>query len=121
MSSPRFTTVEEYLDTFPDETRQVLEDVRRTLHRAVPGSGEAISYQIPTITLDGSALLYFAGWRQHVSVYPVPEGDAELARLLAPYLSGASTLKFPLSQPMPHDVLERVARTHLERRRQGAP
>ena len=120
MASPKFMSVEEYLDTFPPQTRAVLEDVRRTLHRAVPGAGEAISYQIPTITLDGSALLYFAGWKQHVSLYPVPEGDAELEQLLAPYRSGASTLKFPLSRPMPRHVLPEVARRHVERRRQDA-
>ncbi len=110
------TTVEAYLASFPTEVREVLEQVRAAILRAVPGAGERISYQIPTITVDDRPLLYFAGWKRHVSLYPVPDGDTAFEDAVAPYRSDRSTLKFPLSKPVPYDLVERVAAAHLEQR-----
>jgi uncharacterized protein YdhG (YjbR/CyaY superfamily) len=115
----RFASVEEYVASFPADVQAVLEEVRDTIVRAVPDAGEKISYQIPTVTVDGSALLYYAGWKEHISIYPLPEGDAELDAALAPYISGASTAKFPLAEPIPYDLVARIARQHLANRTSG--
>ena len=95
----------------------VLQKVRQTVHAAVPGGGEeAIRYNMPTITLDGSSLVHFAGWKKHLSVYPEPDGDAVLTRDLAPFRGGKGTLKFPLDEPIPYDLIGRVARQLVARR-----
>ena len=52
------TTIDGYLDCFPDEVRALLGEVRRTIHTAAPGAAETISYGIPTVTLDGRPLIY---------------------------------------------------------------
>ena len=104
-----FETVDDYIASFPPATQRVLEDVRRTMHAALPGAGETISYNIPTLTLDGRAVVYFAGWKRHVSVYPVPLGDPDYEAALQPYRSGASTGKFPLSEPVPYDLVGKIA------------
>ena len=70
-----FATVDEYIASFPSAVQHVLQEIRRTMHTVVPGAGETISYNIPTITLGGGPLVYFAGWKRHVSVYPIPDGD----------------------------------------------
>ncbi len=111
-----FETVDAYIASFPDDVRQSLEAVRQTLHAAVPGAGERISYQIPTLTLDDRSLVHFAGWKRHLSLYPGPDGDADLERELAPYRSGRGTLRFPLNEPMPLDVIARVARCLVDQR-----
>jgi uncharacterized protein YdhG (YjbR/CyaY superfamily) len=111
-----FSSVGEYIASFPAHVRPVLEDVRRAIRGAVPGAGEAISYGIAAITLDGAPLLYFAGWKRHVSMYPVPPGDADFERRLEPYRSAKSTLKFPLSEPLPADLIAEIARRHAEAR-----
>ena len=98
----------------------ILEQVRRAILGAVPGAGETISYQIPTITLGGRPLLYFAGWKRHISLYPAPAGDEGLERRLAPYRSAKSTLKFPLSRPVPYDLIAQVAKLSLAQRQGGA-
>jgi uncharacterized protein YdhG (YjbR/CyaY superfamily) len=54
-------------------------------------------------------VVYFAGWKHHVSVYPVPHGDDGLAAELAPYLAGKGTLKFPLAKPIPYSLIAKVA------------
>ena len=111
-----FADVDAYIGSFPADVQQVLDTVRRTLHEAVPGAGERISYQIPTITVDGRSLVHFAGWKRHISLYPGPEGDADLDAALAPYRSGQGTLRFPLDQPMPLALIARVARCLADQR-----
>jgi uncharacterized protein YdhG (YjbR/CyaY superfamily) len=119
MVDQQFGSVEEYIGSFPADVRAILEHVRRAILDAVPGAGETISYQIPTITLDGRRLLYFAGWKHHISVYPAPAGDEDLERRLGPYRSAKSTLKFPLSRPVPYDLIEQVAKLALRQRQDG--
>ena len=103
-------SVDDYIAEFPADVQEVLQAVRRTIHATIPGAGEKISYRIPTVTLDGRWVVYFAGWRDHVSLYPVPEVDAETAEQIAPYRSGKGTLRFPLDQPVPHDLITRLVR-----------
>jgi uncharacterized protein YdhG (YjbR/CyaY superfamily) len=102
-------TVDDYLAGFPAETRAVLTEIRRTMHAAVPGAGETISYDIPALTLGGRTIVHYAGWKHHVSVYPVPDGDDAYQAAVAPYRSGASTAKFPLARPVPYDLIARIA------------
>jgi uncharacterized protein YdhG (YjbR/CyaY superfamily) len=109
-----FATVDEYIASFPDETQSVLQEMRRTIHRVVPDAEERISYQIPAITSGGRIVVYFAGWKHHVSVYPVPDGDEDFERLVAPYRASKGTLKFLLSEPIPYGVIETVSRHLLD-------
>ena len=115
-----FLDVDDYIATFPTDVQQVLSEIRRTIHAAVPGSVEKISYDIPTMTLDGKRYVHFAGWAKHVSLYPVPELEETeagyaLATKLEPYLAGKGTLKFPLNKPIPYDLIGRVAAALAER------
>lgn len=99
------SSVDAYIASFPDDVGTVLSDVRHTIGRAVPHARETISYRIPAVTVNGNTLVYFAGWKHHVSVYPVPDGDATFQAAVAPYRSGRGTLRFPLGQPVPHDLV----------------
>ncbi len=105
----KFSDVDAYISSFPAEVQSVLADIRRTIHEAVPGSAEVISYNIPTMTRDGQRYVHFAGWKSHISLYPVPEGDEALARELEPYEEGKGTLRFSLKQPIPYELIGRVA------------
>lgn len=114
------TTVDEYIASFPPEVRPVLEDARRAVRAAVPDAGETISYGIATFTVAGRSLVYLAGWKHHVSVYPVPSGDPALEAAIAPYRAAKGTLKFPLNRPVPYDLIERVAARLLAQREDAA-
>jgi uncharacterized protein YdhG (YjbR/CyaY superfamily) len=111
-----FETVDEYIASFPAEVREILDEVRRTLHAAVPDAGEKISYQIPTITLAGTSLLHFSAWKTHLAIYPIPPTDPALTEALTPYHSGKGTLKFPFNKPIPYDLITRVAEAFLAAR-----
>ena len=106
----KFSSVEDYLDSFPADVRRALEELRSVILGAVDGAQETISYNIPTVRVDGRPVVHYAGWKQHLSLYPVPAGDDELAREVAPYVAGKGTLKFPLDQPLPRDLVARIAR-----------
>ena len=115
----QFGTVDEYIASFPPDVQRTLESVRAAIRAAVPGTEERISYGIPTFTLDGRYVVYFSGWKRHVSVYPIPDADTALAREIKPYQAGKGTLKFALSKPIPLDLIARVAARLLEQRRAG--
>ena len=111
-----FTTVDEYIASFPLEVQRTLEDVRAAIRAVVPGTEERISYGIPTFALNGRYVVYFSGWKRHVSVYPIPDGDPELAAAIKPFMAGKGTLKFALDKPIPIELIQRVTARLLEQR-----
>ncbi len=110
------STIDEYIDTFSADVQEILQEVRKRIRNALPTADETISYGIPTFTLGDRYLVYFAGWKHHISVYPVPTGDATFEREIEPFRAGKGTLKFPLAQPIPYGLVERVAALLLEER-----
>jgi uncharacterized protein YdhG (YjbR/CyaY superfamily) len=104
-----FTSVDEYIASQPADVQPILQEIRTQAHAAVPDAGEMISYGIPTITRNGHYVVYFAAWKHHVSVYPVPRGDEAFQREIAPYLVAKGTLKFPLGKPVPYELIGKVA------------
>jgi uncharacterized protein YdhG (YjbR/CyaY superfamily) len=115
MAKTDFKSVAEYLATLPKETRTVLERVRTIIRKAVPKGEEGISYQIPTVKLDGRAVIYFAGWKEHYSVYPATEGVVTaLERELAGYELSKGTIRFPLSEPVPVALIARIAKIRAQ-------
>jgi len=115
------TTIDDYIGAFPAHVQTILQEVRARLRSTVPTADEGISYGIPALTLDGRYLVYFAGWKHHISVYPLPEGDASLDEEMAPYVAGKGTLKFPLQKPVPYELIGKVAAALAQERRSGTP
>lgn len=112
----QFATIDDYINSFPEDVQVILEKVRRTIRKVVPGAGETISYQIPTITLNGKYVVYFAAWKHHISVYPLPATDEALEQELAPYRAGKGTARFPLREPIPYDLIERLVALLVKQR-----
>jgi len=105
------TAVDEYIARHPDRVRAILRRVRSTIRKAVPGAEEVINYQIPTYRLHGGYVVYFAGWKEHYSLYPATGHlVAAFKEDLAPYEVSKGTIRFPLSQPVPVKLIERIAR-----------
>jgi uncharacterized protein YdhG (YjbR/CyaY superfamily) len=89
--------------------------VRSTLRKALPGAEEVISYKIPAYRLHGEIVLYFAGWKQHYSLYPAGERMvAAFKDQLASYRVSKGTIRFPLSEPVPVKLIERIAKFRAE-------
>jgi len=100
-----FQSVDDYIATFAPDVQTVLQAVRDTIHAAAPGVTESISYQIPTFSIGGRPIVYLAGWKKHISIYPIPDLDEKLEPQIASYLSGKGTAKFGLGKPIPHELI----------------
>lgn len=99
--------IDEYIEAFPGNVQKILQKIRKTIQKAAPNAEEAITYAIPTFRLNGN-LIYFAGYENHVSVYPRPRGVKEFEKEVAQYEGGKGTLRFPLDQPVPFDLIARL-------------
>jgi uncharacterized protein YdhG (YjbR/CyaY superfamily) len=106
-----FKSVDEYIASQPEAAQDPLRRVRSTIRKAVPGAEEVISYKIPTYKLHGDPVLYFAGWRQHYSLYPATGNViAAFKNDLAAYEVNKATIRFQLSEPVPVKLIERIAK-----------
>jgi len=111
VAKARFASVTEYIAAKPKDARLALARVRKAIRKAVPTAEEGLSYQMPTYTLDGVPVLYFAGWKAHYSLFPATDAlVAEFERELAPYERSKGTIRIPLSEPVPERLIERMAR-----------
>ena len=116
-------TIDEYIAAFPHDVQDILEKIRMTIRKAAPEAEETISYQMPTFTLNGHYLVYFAAFKKHIGFYPAPIGNAEFEQELSVYGAGKGTVKFPLDQPIPFDLISKIvkfrAKENLERTAKG--
>ena len=103
-------SVDDYIRTFPGDVQAVLESIRRTMRTAAPEAVETISYGMPTVSLDGHRLVYFAGWKRHVALYAIGVMDPELEAELQPFRAEKDTVRFALDGPVPYPLIERLAR-----------
>ena len=101
-------TVEEYLAGFPADRRAVLDELRAAILRGDPAAAEAIRYEMPAFRLGGRTWLHLGGWAQHAGLYPVPRYD-DLEHLVAPYRTTGATLNLRYAEPIPYDLVERLA------------
>lgn len=111
MPKKQFNTVDEYLASQPEATRAILSRVRAAIRKAAPKAEEAISYGIPAYRLNGRAILYFAGWKQHFSLYPAGDRLVDAFKdELAKYEIDKGTIRFPLSMRPPVTLISQIAK-----------
>jgi uncharacterized protein YdhG (YjbR/CyaY superfamily) len=106
-----FKSVDEYIASQPEAVQGILGRVRSAIREAVPRAEEVISYKIPTYKLHDCAVLYFAGWKRHYSLYPATERVvAAFKDELASFEVNKGTIRFPLYQPVPVKLIGRIAK-----------
>ena len=104
-------SVDGYIASQPEAVQKILGRVRSAIRKAVPAAEEVVSYKIPTYKLHGNAVIYFAGWKQHYSLYPATgRVVAAFKDELAPYEVSKGTIRFPLSARVPVRLIGRIAK-----------
>jgi uncharacterized protein YdhG (YjbR/CyaY superfamily) len=103
----KFSSIDEYVASFPEDVQIVLENVRAIMRKVMPEAIETISYDMPTF-VDGKHRVYFAGWKKHVALYAVPLFAGDLEERVASYRSAKDTVQFPYKQPIPYDLVEEI-------------
>ena len=101
--------VDDYIARFPREVQKLLTAMRRAIRGVARGATERISYGIPTFDLLGTHLVHYAAFKEHIGIYPPVRKDAALIRELAPYRGPKGNLSFPLAEPLPLELIGRVA------------
>jgi uncharacterized protein YdhG (YjbR/CyaY superfamily) len=115
MAKTDYKSVDHYLAAQPEAVRETLQTVRGAIRTALPGAEEVISYQIPAYKVPGGYALYFSGWKQHYSLYPVSDRvRAVLEGNRAPHEVEKGTLRFPLTAPVPVKLIGRVAKARAQ-------
>jgi uncharacterized protein YdhG (YjbR/CyaY superfamily) len=109
MTPPRikFSNIDDYIASFPPETRIILNRLRETIRKAAPEAKETINYGIPTFTLKGN-LVHFAGFKNHIGFYPTPSGIEAFKKELSVYEGAKGSVKFPVSEILPFDLVGRI-------------
>ena len=105
--------IDQYIATFPIECQMVLEKVRQTIRAAAPDAEETISYQMPAFKQRG-ILVYFAAWTKHIGLYPPISGDKSLEKAVARYAGPKGNLQFPLNEPIPYDLIEKIVKLRIK-------
>ncbi len=121
MARTNYASVDAYLAAQPEHARPILEAVRAAIRAALPTAEEVISYQIPSYRVAGGTAIFFAGWKSHYSLYPV--SDAMLAAFadeLQPFKVEKGTIRFPLGEPVPAELIGRIAAFKAEEASAGA-
>jgi len=113
MAKTNFQSIDEYIAACPEESQAYMQQIRKLIHSLVPDAREKISYQIACFELNGKNLIHFAGWKKHVSLYPIPAGSEAFNKEIAKYADGRGTVKFPLDKPLPMKLIEKAVKYRL--------
>jgi uncharacterized protein YdhG (YjbR/CyaY superfamily) len=117
----QFATINEYIAAFPPEVQEKLQGIRAVIRRAAPDSEEAIRYGIPTFRLAGNNLVHFAAFKDHLSFFPTPSGVAKFREELSSYKMSKGTIQFPLDEPVPYDLVERITQFRTAENQEKKP
>jgi uncharacterized protein YdhG (YjbR/CyaY superfamily) len=106
-------SIDDYIAAQVPAVQPILQRIRAIVREEAPDAQEAISYRIPAF-MQGGALIYFAAFKKHIGVYPPVRGDTALLQALAPYRGEKGNLSFALADPMPYELIRRVARQRVK-------
>lgn len=107
-------TIDAYVASFPDDVRPVLERIAAVLREALPDAEERIRYGMPAFMVEGRYGLHFAGWKHHVGIYPVATLAPDLEAEVAPFRTAKDTVRLVYRDPVPYDLVGRIARALAE-------
>lgn len=116
MIQPVFTSVDDYIQMFPENIRNRLQKIRTLIRKAAPGAEEKISYGMPAVNLNG-ILVYFAAHSKHTGFYPLPSAIESFREELSEYVTTKGTIHFPHDKPLPVKLISQIIKFRVEENR----
>ncbi len=113
------TSIDEYIAQFPQDIQKTLNEVRAVIRESAPGAKEVISYQMPAFRKHG-VLVYFAARTDYIGFYPTGSGIEAFKTELAGYQISKGSAHFPLSRPMPVDLIRKIVKFRVAEDEQKA-
>lgn len=121
MATAKPADTDTYIAGFSKEVQEALEQVRATVQKAAPRATETIKYNMPTFELDGSNLVHFAAFKNHIGFYPAPTPDnKDFEKALAGYKTGRGSVQLPLDKPMPASLITKIVKWRINMNRERA-
>ncbi len=106
--------IDSYISGFPESTQIILNKVRNIIRNTAPEAEETISYGMPAYKFLNKPLVYFAGYKNHIGFYATPSGHTAFEVELSKYPQGKGSVKFPLDQPIPYDLIAEIVAFRME-------
>ncbi|OPZ23678.1 MAG: hypothetical protein BWZ03_00424 [bacterium ADurb.BinA186] len=103
-----FKTVDEYINAQPPKQKEILQKIRSLVKSIYPRSQEALGYAVASFKLNGKVLIYYASFKNHIGIYPVPKASGDLMKEIEKYQTGKGTMRFPLDEEMPYEFIEKI-------------
>ena len=113
LPSAKFKSVDHYIDYFPKQQKDALQEIRKAIQQAAPKAEEVLSYNMPAYKLNGM-LVYFAGFKNHVSLFPTSSGIAAFKKELAAYEGSKGTVRFPLGSSLPLNLIRKIVKYRVK-------
>jgi len=110
----RAKDIDAYIASAPKEAQAKLKELRAAIKKAAPGAEETISYEMPSLKLNGKGLVAFAAWKTHIGMYPTPSGPEDFEKELLPYKGAKYTLRFPLEEPLPLSLIAKIVKFRIK-------
>ncbi|MEC4004963.1 DUF1801 domain-containing protein [Flavobacterium sp. SUN052] len=107
-------TVDEYINSFDVRTREILHEIRKIIKETAPKAVESISYGMPAYKYNGTPLVYFAAFKNHIGFYATPQGHEKFSTELVNYKQGKGSVQFPIDKPMPLELIKRITHFKME-------
>jgi uncharacterized protein YdhG (YjbR/CyaY superfamily) len=104
----KYNNIDEYINMFPKDIQQKLEQLRQTIKKAAPLSQETISYQMPAFKINKTVVAYFAVCKEHIGFYPTPSPIIEFKKELSKYKTSKGAVQLPINEPLPLDLIKKM-------------
>lgn len=104
-----FRNVEEYIESFPAEIKNILRTLRTVVLKNAPTAIEGISYGMPAYKTHKKPLVYFAAFKNHIGFYATPTGHSQFAAELSKYKQGKGSVQFPFDD-VPYELIEKIVK-----------
>lgn len=102
--------IDAYIFQFPEYVQDILCRIRKVIRDNAPEAEEAMAYGMPGYKTNKKPLVYFAAYKNHIGFYATPSGHSEFHEELSKYRQGKGSVQFPLDQPIPYELIERIVK-----------
>jgi len=113
MESKKFKSVDEYLTSLSKKSRDLSQQMRKSIQLAAPEAEEVISYNMPAYRYHGM-LVYFAAHTEHIGFYPVSSAIREFKNELMSFETSKGTIKFPFEKGIPTTLVKKIVKFRVK-------
>jgi len=107
MSTNKSKTIDDYINTFPEDVQRKLQEIRETIRKAIPDAKEEMRWNRPAF-VDDRILVMFGGFKNHIGFYSTPSSLEEFENELKDFKTGSGSIQFPSGEPLPTELITRI-------------